>query len=254
MNPNLKWKALFIAAVIVFCLYFLFGYPAFPTSFAQVKDNFKKQIKLGLDLQGGSHMILQVQVQEADAQETDTTVHRLTNTLHDKNVHYDEVRRADDTHVLIRNIDPSQYSVLSDIVGTQYNNVWDLAAAAGEANSYTLTLRPGAIAALEEQTVTQAKDTIEQRINALGLTEPTVQPRGGRNADEILVQLPGVADTAEARRVIQAGGQLELRLVNDPQTYPSVAAYMAQHTVLPAGDELVAACADNRDRASGSTT
>ena len=61
MNPNLKWKGLFIAAVIVFCFYFLFGYPTFPTSFAQVKDNFNKQIKLGLDLQGGSHMILQVQ-------------------------------------------------------------------------------------------------------------------------------------------------------------------------------------------------
>ena len=254
MNPNLKWKALFISAVIVFCLYFLFGYPAFPTSFAQVKDNFKKQIKLGLDLQGGSHMILQVQVQEAVAQETDTTVDRLSTALRDKNVHYDEVRRVDDTHILIRNIDPSQYSVLSDIVGRQYNNVWDIAPAAGEANSYTLTLRPGAVAAIEEQTVTQAKDTIEQRINALGLTEPTVQPRGGRNADEILVQLPGVADTAEARRVIQAGGQLELRLVNDPQTYPSVAAYMAQHTLIPAGDELVPACADNRDRASGANT
>jgi len=254
MNPNLKWKALFISAVIVFCLYFLFGYPAFPTSYAQVKDNFKKQIKLGLDLQGGSHMVLQVQVQEAVAQETDTTVDRLTTAVRDKNVHYDEVRRVDDTHILIRNIDPSQYSVLSNIVGTQYNNVWDIAPAAGEANSYTLTLRPGAVAAIEEQTVTQAKDTIEQRINALGLTEPTVQPRGGRNADEILVQLPGVADTAEARRVIQAGGQLELRLVNDPQTYPSVAAYMAQHTVLAAGDELVPACADNRDRTSGSNT
>jgi preprotein translocase subunit SecD len=252
MNPNLKWKALFILAVIVFCLYFLFGYPTIPTSFAQVKDNFKRQIKLGLDLQGGSHMILQVQVQEAVAQETDTTVDRLTTVLRDKNVHYDEVRRVDDTHVLIRNIDPSQYSVLSDIVGTQYNNVWDIAPAAGEANSYTLTLRPGAVAAIEEQTVTQAKDTIEQRINALGLTEPTVQPRGGNKADEILVQLPGVADTAEARRVIQAGGQLELRLVNDPQTYPAVAAYMAQHTVLPAGDELVPACADNRT--SGSST
>jgi preprotein translocase subunit SecD len=254
MNPNLKWKALFISAVIVFCLYFLFGYPTFPTSYAQVKDNFKKQIKLGLDLQGGSHMVLQVQVQEAVAQETDTTVDRLTTALRDKNVHYDEVRRVDDRHILIRNIDPSQYSVLSNIVGTQYNNVWDIAPAAGDANSYTLTLRPGAVAAIEEQTVTQAKDTIEQRINALGLTEPTVQPRGGKNADEILVQLPGVADTAEARRVIQAGGQLELRLVNDPQSYPSVAAYMAQHTVLPAGDELVPACADNRDRASGSNT
>ena len=239
MNPNLKWKALFILAVIVFCLYFLFGYPTFPTSFAQVKDNFKSQIKLGLDLQGGTHLILQVQVQEAIAQETDTTVDRITNALRSKNVHYDEVRRVDDTHILVRNIDAVQYSVLSDLVGTQYNNIWDIAAAAGELNSYTLTLRANAVAAIQDQTVTQSLETITQRINALGLTEPTIQPRGGRDANEILVQLPGVGDPAEARRVIQAGGQLELRLVEDPQTYPSVAGYMAQHTVLPAGAELL---------------
>jgi preprotein translocase subunit SecD len=238
MNPNLKWKALFILAVILFCLYFLFGYPTFPTSLAQVKENFGKQIKLGLDLQGGTHLILQVQVQEAIAQETDTTVDRITTALRNKNVHYDEVRRADDTHILVRNIDPSQYSVLSDIVGTQYNNVWDIAPAAGETNSYTLTLRPGAIAAIQEQTVTQSLETIAQRINALGLTEPTIQLHG-RKDNEILVQLPGVGDPAEAKRVIQAGGQLELRLVQDPTTYPSVASYMAQHTVLPAGTELL---------------
>ena len=253
MNPNLKWKALFILAVILFSLYFLFGYPTFPTSFAQLKDNFKSQIKLGLDLQGGSHMILQVQVQEAIAQETDTTVDRLTTALRDKNVHYDEVRRVDDTHILIRNIDPTKYSVLSDIVGTQYNNVWDMAPAAGETNGYTLTLRANAVAAIQEQTVSQSLETIAQRINQLGLTEPTIQLHGRRD-NEILVQLPGVGDTAEARRVIQAGGQLELRLVNDPQTYPSVAAYMAQHTVLPSGDELLPACADNRSRPSGSDT
>jgi preprotein translocase subunit SecD len=253
MNPNLRWKALFILAVILFCLYFLFGYPTFPTSLAQVKENFSKQIKLGLDLQGGTHLILQVQVQEAIAQETDTTVDRITTALRNKNIHYDEVRRADDTHILVRNIDPSQFSVLSDIVGTQYNNVWDMAPAAGETNSYTLTLRPTAVAAIQEQTVTQSLETIAQRINALGLTEPTIQLHG-RKDNEILVQLPGVGDPGEAKRVIQAGGQLELRLVQDPATYPSVAAYMAQHTVLPAGTELLQGRAESRAAGSPGET
>ena len=245
MNPNLQWRALSVVAIILFCIYFLFGYPTFPTSFAQMKDNFSQQIKLGLDLQGGTHLILQVQVQEAVAQETDTTVDRLTTQLRNKNVHYDEVRRADDTHIVVRNIDPAQYSVLSDIVSTQYNNVWDVAPAAGEANSYTLTLRPGAIAAIQEQTVNQSLETIAQRINALGLTEPTIQLHGSKD-NEILVQLPGVGDPSEAKRVIQAGGQLELRLVEDPVTYSSVADYMAQHTVLLAGSELLPGRAENR--------
>src|SRR5213080_1323696 len=250
MNPNLKWKALFILAVILFCIYFLFSYPVFPTSVAQVKDNFGKQIKLGLDLQGGTHLVLQVQVQEAIAQETDTTVDRVTTLLRSKNIHYDEVRRIDDTHILVRNVDPSQVSEFRDLVTQQYNNVWDLARAAGDANAYTLTLRPGAIVTIQEQTMEHSIETIAQRINALGLREPTIQPRGGRNANEILVQLPGVGDPAEALGVIQAGGQLELRLVRDPATYPSVAAYMAQHTVLPPGTELLPACSDNRTRAS----
>src|SRR6266704_935603 len=239
MNPNLKWKALFIFAVILFCIYFLFGYPVFPTSLAQVKDNFGKQIKLGLDLQGGTHLILQVQVQEAIAQETDTTIDRLTTLLRSKNIHYDEVRRDDDTHFRVRNVDPSQLSQLRDIYSAQFATDWDMSAAAGELNGYTWTLRQSAIARIQESTMTQSLETIERRINALGLTEPTIQLHG-RKDNEILVQLPGEGDPARARQVIQAGGQLELKLVQDPTPYPSQAAALAAHNgVLPAGTELV---------------
>src|SRR5437773_6957609 len=229
MNPNLKWKALFIFVVILFCIYFLFGYPVFPTSVAQIKDNFSKQIKLGLDLQGGTHLILQVQVQEAVAQETDTTVDRLTTLLRSKNIHYDEVRRVDDTHILVRNVDSSQVAEFRDLVTQQYNNVWDLARAAGDPSGYTLTLRPSAIAQIQESTMTQSLETIERRINALGLTEPTIQPRGGRNANEILVQLPGEGDPTRAKSVIQAGGQLELKLVEDPVAYASQTEALSRH-------------------------
>src|ERR1700757_4708599 len=165
MNPNLKWKALFIFAVIVFCIYFLIGYPVFPTSLAQVKDNFSKQIKLGLDLQGGTHLILQVQVQEAIAQETDQTVDRLTNQLRAKNIHYDEVRRVDDTHIVVRNVPSDQLSDFRDLVSAQLQNVWDMSATAGESASYTLSLRPSAIANIQEQTMQQTLETIERRIN-----------------------------------------------------------------------------------------
>ncbi len=240
MNPNLKWKALFIL---------------FPTSVAQIKDNFSKQIKLGLDLQGGTHLILQVQVQEAIAQETDTTVDRLTTQLRTKNIHYDEVRRVDDTHILLRNIDPAQLSQFRDIVSTQYSNVWDMAPAAGDPSGYTLTLRSTAIAQIQETTMTQSLETIERRINALGLTEPTIQLRGGRNANEILIQLPGEGDPTRAREVIQAGGQLELKLVEDPRTYSSqVEALSAHGGVLPPGTELVRDDPKTHKSAAGSDT
>jgi preprotein translocase subunit SecD len=247
MNPNLKWKALFILAVILFCIYFLFGYPTFPTSLATVKENFGKQIKLGLDLQGGTHLILQVQVQEAIAQETDQTVDRLTTQLRTKNIHYDEVRRVDDTHILIRNIDPQQLSDFRDTFNAQYASVWDMSPAAGDPNGYTLTLKAGAIASIHDQTMTQTLETIERRINALGLTEPTIQPRGGRNDNEILVQLPGEGDPTRAKSVIQAGGQLELKLVEDPRSYTSQSEALAAHGgVLPPGTELVPGRSETR--------
>src|SRR5580765_6147188 len=116
MNPNLKWKVLFIVLVILGCIYGLIGLPTFPTSPAQLKDNFSHQIKLGLDLQGGTHLVLQVQVQEAIAQETDQTVDRLSTQMRQKNIRYDEVRRVDDTHIVVRNIPSEQLSDFRDLV------------------------------------------------------------------------------------------------------------------------------------------
>jgi preprotein translocase subunit SecD len=198
-------------------------------------------------LQGGTHLILQVQVQEAIAQETDQTVDRLTNQLRAKNIRYDEVRRVDDTHIVVRNIPSEQLSDFRDLVASQLQNVWDMSPTAGEPSSYTLTLRASAIAAIKDTTMQQSLETIERRINALGLTEPTIQIHG-RNDNEILVQLPGEGDPSRAKAVIQAGGQLELRLVEDPSPYPSQAAALAAHGgVLPPGTELVPGRSDSRN-------
>jgi preprotein translocase subunit SecD len=251
MNPNLKWKALFILFVILFSIYLLIGLPTFPTSVAQIKDNFSHQIKLGLDLQGGTHLILQVQVQDAIAQETDQMVDRLNRQLRDKGIRYDEIRRVDDTHILVRNLDSSQGSAFRDMISLQYGNYWDASSAAGEPNGYTLTLRQSAIAQIQEATMTQSLETIERRINLLGLTEPTIQLHG-RKDNEILIQLPGEGDPARIRDVIQAGGQLELRLVEGPTVYPSQAdAFAAQPGgVLPAGTELLPGKIESRGTAA----
>src|SRR5271165_360530 len=239
MNPNLKWKIIFILAVIVVCLYSVFGYPTFPTSLAQVKNNFANQIKLGLDLQGGTHLILQVQVQEAIAQETDQTVDRITSQLRTKNIRYEEVRRADDTHILVRGIPADQVSQFRDLFHEQFEGNWELGTAPGQADALLLTMRPSAVSHIQESTMTQSLETIERRINGLGLTEPTIQPHG-RNDNEILVQLPGEGDPARAKQVIQAGGQLEYKLVEDPNPYPSEAAALASHGgILPPGTEIV---------------
>jgi len=239
MNPNLKWKALFILGVILICLFGLVGLPSFPTSLGMMKENFGHQIKLGLDLQGGTHLILQVQVQEAISQETDQTAGRLTSQLRTKNIHYEEIRRVDDTHIQVRGVAAENAAQFRDLVKDQVSRDWDWAPAAGEAGGYVLTLRPSAIVAIQQQTMQQTLDTIERRINALGLTEPTIQFHG-RDDREILVQLPGEGDPTRAKEVISQGGQLELKLVEDASAYPSeIAALTAHNGILPVGTELM---------------
>jgi preprotein translocase subunit SecD len=99
----------------------------------------------------------------------------------------------------------------------------------------------------------QSLETIERRINALGLTEPTIQPHG-RKDNEILVQLPGEGDPSRAKAVIQAGGQLELKLVEDPNPYPSQTAALAGHGgILPPGTELVSGRSESRGSSAADT-
>ncbi len=238
MNPQLKWKFVFILIVILLCIYGLVGLPDFPTSLQAVKDNFTNRIKLGLDLKGGSHLVLQVQVQEAIGLQCDQAVDQLTKQFREHNVVTGEIRRVDDQHILIRDVAPASSSALRDMVANQFPT-WNIALAAGEQSGYLLTMKPSVVADLQHQTMDQSLETIERRINALGLTEPTIAFTG-RADNEILVQLPGEGDPTRAKAVIQAGGQLELRAVDDTQTYPSEAAALGSHGgVLPPGTELL---------------
>jgi preprotein translocase subunit SecD len=238
MSSNLKWKALFIAAVIVACVVGLVGMPDKPTSWAGIKSNFANNIKLGLDLQGGTHLILQVQVQEAVSQETDQMLEHLMTQLREKNTRYEELRKLNDTQILAHNIAPEQAGAVSTLVKDLYPD-WQIAPAPGEASGYILTLSPTRIAAIQQQTMDQAEETIRRRIDALGLTEPLVAPYG-RGDNEIIVELPGEGDPNRAKSVIQAGGQLELHLVLDSTAYNSEAAALAAHGgVLPPNAQIV---------------
>ena len=245
MNPQLRWKFILILIVILICIYGLIGLPQFPTSLAQVKENIADRIKLGLDLKGGSHLVLQVQVEEAIGQRCDQAVDELTRQVHEKNIIVGNIRRIDDTHIEVDNVDPSTSSSFSDLVNNQFPE-WAMTPAAGVTNGYLLTLKPSVVADVRRDTMDQALETITRRINALGLTEPTIAFTG-RGDNEILVQLPGEGDPTRAKAVIQAGGQLTLNRVADDQTYPSEAAALAaKGGVLPEGTIIVPGKSDSQ--------
>lgn len=248
MNSNLKWKAVFIAGVILVCVLGLVGIPDLPKSFSAMKSNFTNRIKLGLDLQGGTHLILQVQVQEAVSQETDQILDNITKQLRDKAIRYDELRKLGDTQILVHNIVPEQAGAARTFIADQFPD-WDIAPAPGEPSGYLLTMKASHIADIQQRTMDQAEETIRRRIDALGLTEPLVAPYG-QGENEIIVELPGEGDPNRAKSVIQAGGQLELHLVLDNTPYSSEAAAMAAHGgVLPPNSQLV----QGKSSASGSS-
>jgi preprotein translocase subunit SecD len=240
MNSNVKWKVAFIAAVLLLCAFGLIGLPSFPTSIAQLKDNFAQRIRLGLDLQGGTHLILQVQVDEAVGLQADQTKTQLDTQLRERSIRYDETQKLSNTQLMVRNIAPENTAAFRDLITSTFVD-WDIAPAPGEASSYVLTMRASTINTVRQLTMAQSEETIRRRIDALGLTEPVVAPYGQAD-NEIVVELPGEADPGRAKSVIQVGGQLELRRVADVTPYASEAAALAAHAgVLPPGTELVPA-------------
>src|SRR5580704_11295569 len=145
MNSQLKWKFIFILLVILVCIFGFIGIP-FPTSFGQVRQNLSDRIHLGLDLRGGSHLVLQVQVDEAIGQRTDQAYDALQKALRDKNIN-PGMSRVDDTHILVTNVDPVSSGTLNDIVTNQFTD-WTMTPAAGQPNGFLLTVKPSVIADL----------------------------------------------------------------------------------------------------------
>ena len=130
MNSNLRWKAIFVAAVIALCIYGLVGLPDFPTSLTTVKQNLSQRIRLGLDLQGGTHLVLQVQVNEAVRQETNQRVSQLYTLLRDKNIASDQPVSTSDTQIKVSNLAPDRISDFRTMVSDSLGD-WDIAGSAG---------------------------------------------------------------------------------------------------------------------------
>jgi len=245
MSSQLKWKFVLILLILLACIFGVIGLPALPTSFAQVKSNLADRIHLGLDLKGGSHLVLQVQLDEAIGQHCDETVDELSRQLHAKNIVTGEISRVDDTHILVHNVDSSSSSSFRDLLNSQFTD-WAVSLAAGESNGYQLAMKPSVVVDIRQNTMNQSLETITRRINALGLSEPTIAFTG-RSEDEILIQLPGVGDPTAAKEVIRAGGQLQLVRVADGPFTSQPEALAKYGGVLPPGTVLVPGKSDSTD-------
>ncbi|HZW95648.1 MAG TPA: protein translocase subunit SecD [Candidatus Eremiobacteraceae bacterium] len=233
MNKNLTWRL----AVIVACLLvFLFGIFGVPQSFSGqgLLAAMTNRIHLGLDLRGGTHLILQVQVNDAVNIDSDNAVEILKEQLNKRKIAFADISKPDPQNspdkVVLKGVPPEGRKDLLDIVSErlpEYN------LSSGAENSFALTMKPQMLSDLKNKAVTQAIETIRNRIDALGVSEPTIQEHG-LGQYQILVQLPGVDDPGRVKDIMQSTAMLEIKQVLGGP-YPSEqAALQDKGGVLPA--------------------
>ena len=212
MNKNFLYKLVSIVAIVLF---FLFGIFGVPKSFsrqgliAAVSDH----IHLGLDLSGGTHLILQVQVNDAVNVVAQNAIEVLNEQLHKQKIDYADISQPDPQNnpdrLVLKGVQPAARLDLLSIVQERLPE-YDITS--GADNSWNLSIKPAMLTDLKRKAVTQAIETIRGRIDALGVSEPTIEEHGLGDY-QILVQLPGVDDPARVKDIMQNTAMLEIKLV-----------------------------------------
>lgn len=253
MDTKIRGRAIFILVVILACILGIIG---FPKNVEELKDNVHNRIRLGLDLKGGTNLVLQVQVEDAVNITSGEALERLKDELKVKNVPYADIEPADDKtetppvhRILIKGIPQERAADLQTVVSTGPFSDWDLVRVPGDDSSRLLVLKTSSAVAFRNQALMQAMETIRRRIDALGVTEPTIAEYG-QGDFELVVQLPGVDDPSRVKDIMQSTALLELKLVQDGPYASREAALSAHGGVLPPDTELV----PGRNEQNGSET
>lgn len=207
---NLRWKLLTtIAVLVIFSAVGVYPIVAARFGITQPKLLMDKSLKLGLDLKGGVHLVLRVQTDDALRIETETEMERLRETLTKAGIGSTNLATSGTAAFKVEGIRPEQdpaFRQSANEVSTNFDRD------SGTNGTYTFSMKPGVQQSLREEAVVQARQTIERRVNELGVAEPSIAQQG-TNGDQILVQLPGVTDVNRAKEIIRSTGLLELKIV-----------------------------------------
>jgi preprotein translocase subunit SecD len=241
MKKNLKNKIALIFLVLLVCLYGIFRIPQ-GISGKDLLAAMRKQIHLGLDLQGGVHLILQVQVSEAISDETDNAAARVRDALKTGNFTYSQVIKPDPNKPELIEVDGTPAAKASDVrslLDQKFSNEYDISGGSTD-TSWTLTMKPVFEKDKEQATVTQAIETIRDRVDAFGVSEPLIAPYS-LGTNEILVELPGLSDLDQVKKAIQSTARLEIHpVVGDGSGYADEAAALASvNGALPPDEEIL---------------
>ncbi|MDP3231064.1 MAG: protein translocase subunit SecD [Acidovorax sp.] len=166
---------------------------------------------LGLDLRGGVHFMLQVDMQAALTKKAESYAGDLRTALRDKGIRHGGISR-DGQAVEIKVRDEATLTAARNLITDQFADLQSTSVADGSEFKLRVTIKPEATRQVQDQALKQNMVTLHNRINELGVAEPVIQQQG---LDRIVVQLPGVQDTAQAKRILGRTATLEVRLVDE---------------------------------------
>jgi preprotein translocase subunit SecD len=248
MNKNLLWK---LALIVGTLLVFLFGIFGIPQSFSGhgLLAAMTNHIHLGLDLRGGTHLILQVQVDDAVRVDSDNAIEVLKEQLNKRKVAFADISEPDPQNnpdrVVLKGLPTEGRKDLLDIVAErlpEYN------VSSGAENTFTLNMKAQSLTDLKNKAVTQAIETIRTRVDSLGVSEPTIQEHG-LGQYQILVQLPGVDDPERVKDIIRSTAMLEIKQMTAGPYQSEQAALQDKGGIAPADSILMSGqCANGPEQ------
>jgi preprotein translocase subunit SecD len=239
MNKNLRWKI--IAILVTFIVFFAVGvYPILAQRYHLPAPGWlmAKQLKLGLDLKGGVHLVLRVNTDDALRISTEGTSEQLREALRTANLSVGNITVTSPTSFRVEGVPQDRDAEFRNAAEEHASTNYDRNPGAG--GTYDFNMKPNIVNHMREQTMVQALDTIDRRVNELGVAEPTLARQG---ADQILVQLPGVTEIARAKEIIRSTAILELKLVESGPAPTREALLQTHGGQLPTDMEVVTGAA-----------
>ncbi len=214
MNRNVIWKIVLILAVLA-----VFTAAIIPTK------NKPQPIRRGLDLKGGTQLVMKVNVAEALRLEVDQAMNSLRAQAQTQNVPVPTTRRVTDTS-FVATLPPGVESSAYERIANDYLPSFELAK---QGTALRFTMKQNAAKDLARDTVEQAKEAVDRRVNALGVSEPVIVVEG---EDRINIQLPGVDDPGRVKDIIKTTAQLQFRMVEGATGPTAEAVYQALPTAM----------------------
>ncbi|MEW6129125.1 MAG: protein translocase subunit SecD [Acidobacteriota bacterium] len=259
MAQKIRTRLIVIVLVTLASLYMVFlphnrrpGVKDF-TSWAQVKENLQNNIRLGLDLRGGSHLVMQVQTDDVIKGITNKNADVAKAKLTEKGWPFNSLEATAVDTITVTVPDTAKNADIINELEQDFNNNtpegrgWS-ASEKGNAIAFSLD---GSVQNLERDRATElAKQIIENRVNAFGVTEPTIQRHGGEGSYQILIQMPGIDDPERVKNTLNADSNLELRLVVKGSQIP----YPTKEAAEAAAKSLNGEVFQYRERNEGGTS